>query len=492
MKTHWTLVDGAAQAKSFASNWRGYAAGAGLALAQAVVMLAWKPDMHEAGFLFGVPAIFAAAMLGGLWPGLLTTVLVAAVQWQLDSHQYALEATHLIHLVLTIVFGATISAGAEALRRQREQAQAAAERLRLREAHLQLILDTVPDAMLVCDQAGIVQSFSSAAERMFGWQAEEILGQCASRLVVPAPGGLVKFIAHDGQTQSVSFGLRKDGSSFPLEATVAPFATSGRSFFTIFVQDRSALDDAERKEAELRTELTFAWRRNSVGEMASLLAHEINQPLAAITNYLGAARKIAAQEPGKSDRVGEAIERAAAQAMRASEIIRRLRTLVGRSDDGQKAEDLKAVILEIDIFTRPVARDSNVRVEYDFAEMPMIALADRIQIQQVVLNLVQNAADAMADSPRRLLKISARPREDHFVISVEDSGPGIDPALDNQLFLPVRSSKLNGMGVGLSICRTIVEAHRGRIWSAKTPMGGACICFTLQKTTGEMLNVDAA
>lgn len=494
MKTLWNHIDDDFHGTTGAPAWRGFAAGLALVLAEATIMLVWRPDVLHAGSLFGLPAIIAAAALGGLWPGLFTTVLVAGGQWYLDLVQHADDEGLIGHLALTLVYGATISAGAEALRRQRQTSNATAKRLRIREAHLQLILDTVPDAMLVCDEHGIVQSFSSAAERMFGWQADDILGECASRLMAGDgdEAGLGRFIPDGQKPPGAATGLRRDGSTFPLEVTVATFDTAGRQFFTVFARDRSALDDAERKETELRTELTLAWRRNSVGEMASLLAHEINQPLAAITNYLGAARRIAAQQLVEPGRVTEAIDRASAQAMRASEIIRRLRTLIGRSDDGQKAEDLKSVILEIDVFTRPVAREAQVRVEYDFPEEPMLAIADRIQVQQVILNLVRNAVDAMMTSPQRSLRIAVHPDGDHIRVVVEDSGHGIDPAQEAQLFLPTRSSKPNGMGVGLSICRTIVEAHRGRIWAEKNPMGGASICFTLQKIAGENLDVDAA
>jgi two-component system sensor kinase FixL len=493
MKTLLSQLDAAAPPGP-PHTWQGYAVGLFLAACGVGLMAVWHPAAGHMAALLGIPAIIAAAALGGMWPGLATTAALLAGQWALDLSHAQEDAGLLSHLAMTAIYGVTISVGAEAYRRQRARAEGNARRLGIREAHLQLMLDTVPDAMLVCDESGIVRSFSSAAERMFGRDADDVLGQCVTHLMGESDvqAGLNRHLENDGQGPSLAAGRRSDGSTFPVEVTVASFTTAGQAFFTIIARDRTVLDAAERKEADLRSELTFAWRQNSVGELAALLAHEINQPLAAITNYLGAARNIASQHMTHPVRVIEAIERASAQAMRASEIIRRLRTLVERSDEGQKAEDLKALLLEVDAFVRLTAREADVRVEYVLSEQPMIATADRIQIQQVVLNLVRNAVDAMVGAPRRLLRISACPAGEDMQISIEDSGPGIAEDLLPKLFLPVRSTKPNGMGVGLSICRTIVEAHGGRIWCEKSPLGGAAICFTLADNNRRAVDVAAA
>jgi C4-dicarboxylate-specific signal transduction histidine kinase len=242
--------------------------------------------------------------------------------------------------------------------------------------------------------------------------------------------------------------------------------------------------ESERHAQELRAQLTQVWSLNSMGEMASVLAHELNQPLSAVANYLRAARTLIAKLELEDDDLIDAVSRAGDQAVRAGEIIRTMRDLAARGGMEQKPESLSAILGEIDFIIGLMVRDAGARVFYDLYRGPDVVLADRIQIQQLVVNLIRNAVDAVAKFPNREIRISTRPSEDgKFVTTVEDSGPGIDPAVIGRIFQPLSSTKPEGMGLGLSICSAIVENHGGRIWVEPSSLGGAAFSFVLARAS---------
>jgi C4-dicarboxylate-specific signal transduction histidine kinase len=249
--------------------------------------------------------------------------------------------------------------------------------------------------------------------------------------------------------------------------------------------------EAERRAEELRAQLTQVWSLNSMGEMASVLAHELNQPLSAVANYLRAARTLIAKQELDDDDLLDAVSRAGDQAVRAGEIIRTMRDLAARGGLAQKPESLSAMLEEIDFIVGLMIRDAGARVFYDLYRGPDIVLADRIQIQQLVVNLVRNAIDAVAKFPNREIRISTRPTEDgKFLTTVEDSGPGIDPNVMGRIFQPLSSTKPEGMGLGLSICSAIVENHGGRIWVEPSSLGGAAFSFVLARASVQSESID--
>jgi two-component system sensor kinase FixL len=268
-----------------------------------------------------------------------------------------------------------------------------------------------------------------------------------------------------------------------MELSVAEMPPGKQRLFTGFVRDLTERRQSEARLQELRTELMHISRLTAMGEMASALAHELNQPLSAIANYLQGSRLLIArwQEP-ESVRLKNALDQAADQALRAGDIIRRLRDFVARGEAETHVENLPRIVEEATALAL-VGTDHRVLVRAELGPGAESVLVDKVQIQQVLLNLMRNAIEAMAESESvsRELRISTRLGEEGMVeISVADTGPGISPAVAEQLFQPFVTTKRHGMGVGLSISRTIVEAHGGRLWAEPNPDGGAIFRLTVR------------
>jgi two-component system sensor kinase FixL len=361
--------------------------------------------------------------------------------------------------------------------------------LRAREAHLRSILETVPDAMVVIDERGLIDSFSAAAERLFGWAAEEVQGGNVS-LLMPSPyreehdSYIARYLA-SGERHIIGIGRivtgqRKDGSTFPMELSVGEMFVDGRRLFTGFVRDITERQVAEARLHELQAELVHVARLSEMGQMSSALAHELNQPLAAALSYLQAGlRLLPADASPAAARSLDALRKAADQVQRASDILRRLRDFARKGEAVRRREDLGKVIEEANALAMMGTRSLGVSLHLELDPAARTAFIDRVQIQQVVVNLVRNAIEAMADSPRRELRIATAVRGAWREVRIADTGPGLAPEVAAQLFRPFVTTKAQGMGVGLSICRSIVEAHGGEIRAEPNPGGGTRFCFTL-------------
>jgi two-component system, LuxR family, sensor kinase FixL len=459
-----------------------------LALAARSLLTPFFPN--EAIFLYFMPPVLISAGIGGLGPGLLATILsVAAVFLGLGAPS-ALSEFGVVNGAAFVITSIGVSWGGELLHSSRRRAILMTRDALAREAHLQSILDTVPEAMIVIDERGLIQSFSSAAERLFGCQAAEVIGRNVS-ILMPTPyseshdGYLHRYLT-TGERRIIGIGRvvvgqRKDGSTFPMELAVGEMKSGDQRFFTGFIRDLTERQQTEARLQELQSELVHISRLTAMGEMASTLAHELNQPLSAIANYLkGSRRLLEGAGDEKSATMRDALEKAADQAMRAGHIIRRLRDFVSRGESERRVESITKLVEEASALALVGVKDLGIRVQFQLNAEIDLVIADRVQVQQVLLNLIRNAMDAMESSATRELIIAIAPAASNQVrISVTDSGSGISPEIAEQLFQPFVTTKRHGMGVGLSISRAIIEAHNGRIWVEPNPGGGTIFHFTL-------------
>jgi two-component system sensor kinase FixL len=358
------------------------------------------------------------------------------------------------------------------------------------EAHLRSILATVPDAMVVIDESARILSFSAAAEKMFGYAESEVLGQNV-KLLMPNPDrdrhdGYLRNYLGTGERKIIGIGRltnarHRDGNTFPIELLIGEAKLGERRIFTGFIRDLTERQQTELRLQDLQSELAHVRRVSEISTLATSLAHELNQPLTAIANYSEAARLILDSLPASdaSEKMKSILEATAGQVLRAGEIVRRLREFMSHGRTAYHPENLPRLITEANALALVGTREHGIDVEIDLDPEAEQVLADRIQIQQVLVNLIRNGVDAMIGSDRRRLRISSRRDGDLARVSVEDTGSGIEQSVAERLFQPFITSKQSGMGVGLSICRTIVEAHSGRIWFEGPPEGGTVFHFTL-------------
>lgn len=364
----------------------------------------------------------------------------------------------------------------------------------LNAALLRSVIDTAPDAIVTIDPRGRIESFSPAAERMFGYRAGEVIGQNVSMLM-PEPyrsqhdGYLARYLS-TGEKRIIGIGRtviaqHKSGATFPIELAVGEVRTGVGHVFTGFIRDISDRVAAQARANKLQDELNHVGRLTAMGEIASMIVHELNQPLTAIANFGEAARRLIEKGGEPPGRAAEFMEKSVAQAHRASEMIRRLRSFVSRGPSAMEPIAVNEVVRDAARLALIGAADQDIRTRFDLAEgLPEVS-ADRIQVQQVVVNLIRNGIDAMleaqGDPPGDLgLVIETACAEDGTVrVAVADTGPGVAPKVAADLFTPFATTKQGGMGIGLSVSKSIVEAHGGRIWVEPNVPRGSRFVFTL-------------
>lgn len=466
-----------------------------LALAALVVLrIGLDPWLSgRATFLLFIPAVLLAAVTGGLLPGLAAAALGVAIGLLFGD---GLGSAELIEAALFVLVGMGISWFGEQLCTSRAHDRNTTRDLRAREAHLRSVLDTVPDATIVIDEKGIMQSFNQAAERLFGFPEADMLGKNVSMLM-PSPfreghdGYIARYLA-TGERRIIGIdrvvtGQRKDGSTFPMKLEVGEVKSGTRRYFTGFIKDLTERQATERQLEALQSELARLSRLTAMGEMASTLAHEINQPLSAIANYLqGCLRLVQGIDHPNAAKVHDALAETTKQTLRAGHIIRQLREFVARGEMEKRPENVNRLVEEASALALVGAREQGIKTVFHFDSEAIQVLVEKVQIQQVLLNLIRNAIEAMHGAPRKELVVMTAMRDDGKVeVSVTDTGSGLADDIVPRLFQPFVTSKPTGMGVGLSISKRIVEAHGGEMWAAPNPGGGTQFHFTLEPTEKE-------
>jgi two-component system sensor kinase FixL len=378
---------------------------------------------------------------------------------------------------LVLIFAAGIS-----YRKAMHAQRSAGERFRA-------VIDNAHDAIIAIDAQGRIEMFNRAAERIFGYAAAEVIGQNVNMLM-PQPyhrehDGYLRNYLTTGKAKIIGTGreveaLHKDGTVFPIDLSIGEMRSGGSRGFIGVIRDTTERHQSARQVRELTAELVHISRLSAMGELSSSLAHELNQPLTAIMNYTEAARQILAGSSAEiPPKVDEFLGKTVSQAERAGQIIRRLRNFVEKGPVERSLEELNRVIIEASNLATVGARIDGIRVQFELDEtLPPINI-DKVQIQQVVVNLVRNAIEVLRDAEHRELIIRTSSHPEGQEVAVRDSGPGIDPAIASRLFSAFVSTKKDGMGIGLSISRSIIAAHNGQLWAEPNPEGGTIFKFRL-------------
>jgi two-component system sensor kinase FixL len=463
-----------------------------------LAMLAWglHPWLQgRASFLILIPGVLIAAGLGGIGPGLLATALSVGLGLLLTGNG-ALPAATILEGVVFAVVGVGISWFGELLRTTRIRNRKHSIDLQAREAHLRSILDTVPDATVVIDEKGVIHSFNAAAERLFGYKEPKVVGANVSMLM-PNPYReehdhyIARYLT-TGEKRIIGIdrvvtGQRADGSTFPMKLEVGEMQSGERRFFTGFIRDLTERQQTEHQLQELQTELARLSRLTAMGEMASTLAHEMNQPLSAIANYLqGCSRLLESMDHPNASKVRDALAETTNQTLRAGQIIRQLREFVTHGETEKRCENITKLVEEASALALVGAKEEGVKTLFRFGSHMDSVLVEKVQVQQVLLNLIRNAIEAMHGCARKELLVTTAAVDGSMIeIRVADTGTGLSDTIADRLFQPFVTTKPAGMGVGLSISKRIIEAHGGRMWAEPNPGGGTIFCLTLESAPDE-------
>jgi two-component system sensor kinase FixL len=377
---------------------------------------------------------------------------------------------------------------------------------------LQALLDAAVDAVVLIDHRGSISAFNRSAERLFGYAPGEVLGRNVS-VLMPEPwrsehDGYLERYGRTGVPHIIGVGrevegLRKDGSRFPAFLSVGRVADSDPPRFVGFVRDvtteRQALAtiQAERDQAvnrrleeqearRLQERLTHVSRMATMGEMSAGIAHELNQPLSAIATYARACERFLESSQPDLPETLSALGEISLEAMRAAEIIRRLRQLTTSRPSEHAPTQLNELIEDMSVLMLADARVHKTQVDFDLAPTLPPVMADRTQLQQMVLTLVRNSVEAMSDAAlaaRRLTIRTCRMPDGSIELSICDNGPGVAPEMVDRLFMPFTTTKATGTGLGLAIGQTIAQAHGSSLaYRPNTPVGA---CFYIRLAIAE-------
>jgi two-component system sensor kinase FixL len=376
---------------------------------------------------------------------------------------------------------------AEANRRDWGSGMTSANGDRPEDARLAAIVESSDDAIVAKDLHGVILSWNRAAERLFGYTASEVFGR--SITVIFPPDRIEEEAVILGRIRSgervdhyETARRHKDSQIINVSVTASPIRdASGKiSGVSTIMRDLTGRNIRDQRIQELQAELAHIQRLNELGQVVSTLVHEVSQPLTAISNYVNACRRLVETED--QERIQSILQRITDQTNRTRGIVERIRDFVKKRDFQMRAENLSQVIEEAIALTRASVRDGGLTLTVEVDPPGVQVEIDRVQVQQVLFNLFRNAIEAMQDQPTRDLLVSSRLVQGGMVeISVADTGPGLADEVRAKLFEPFITTKVSGMGVGLSVCRTIVESHGGRLWADDNLSRGTIFRFTVRQ-----------
>jgi two-component system sensor kinase FixL len=359
------------------------------------------------------------------------------------------------------------------------------------EEKFRLVLDAAPNAMIMVDPAGVINFANASAATVFGYSLSELIG-CQIEMLIPKRfrdqhlGYRKDFLSHpSSRAMGIGrdlFGRRKDGSEFPVEVGLSPMRTTRGVFVLASLIDISARKAAEEDARRRREQVELLSRVSLLGEMTASLAHEINQPLTAIVNNATAAMQYLEQGKLDPEQLQEILTDVVGDGRRAHEIMRNVRSAIKKGSAIRGRINLNDVVKAVTHMVHPDAAAQFCKVEMSLAQNLPAIEGDPTQIQQVLINLVSNAFDAMCDTPpsRRKVEIATNYNGDGTVcVAVRDYGSGIAEPTQERLFEHFFTTKEKGLGMGLAIARSIVEAHGGSIAAENADGGGARFRFRL-------------
>ena len=364
--------------------------------------------------------------------------------------------------------------------------------LRQSEARKSAIMDSAIDCIVTIDHEGRITEFNPAAERTFGYHRDEVLGAQLADVIIPPSlrekhrRGLVRYLA-TGESRLIGrrmemTAVRRDGSEFPVELAITRIPLDGPPSYTGFLRDITERKHSEEALGKARSELARVARATTLGALTASIAHEVNQPLSGIITNASTCLRMLAADPPNIDGARETVRRTIRDGNRASDVITRLRALFCRKEVTTEVVDLNEAAREVIALSSRELETSRVALHMELADDLPPVTGDRVQLQQVILNLVLNAADAMSeinDRPRELLIRTESDECNRVRLAVQDAGKGLEPKDVDKLFEAFYTTKSGGMGIGLSVSRSIIEGHRGRLWAAPNDGPGATFSFCI-------------
>jgi PAS domain S-box-containing protein len=361
-------------------------------------------------------------------------------------------------------------------------------------AHLSELFARVPEAIVMVDRASRITRVNPEFTKIFGYSANEALGQRIDDLIAPedlleeAKRNTARMFQTGEVFGAETFRRHKSGARVPVALMCVPVSSRGGhdAGYVIYrdMTESKRLQNEQRRYHEIQLELAHANRIATIAQLSASIAHELNQPLTGIITNCGTCEAMLATEPPNLDGAREAVRRTIRDGNRAADVIARLRALFSRKEPASETVDLNEATREVLALSLADFQKSQVVVRTELADDLQTVAADRVQLQQVVLNLLRNALDAMSaveDRPRELLIKTERDADDNVRLSVKDAGVGFDPQIKEKLFEAFYSTKDDGMGVGLSVCRSIIENHQGHLWAALNDGPGATFSFSVPR-----------